>query len=150
MPYHAHFDCFSGAAGDMMLAACLDAADFLPTGPALLSLSNDDTKNIAASDELLAHITNDLEMGMPELKGEFRLSTKRVWRSMGRIAALKVDVESVYDHNAAPVPSDGLVEENAHNHSHEHGHHHELEHKHDHSVSVDHIFRLYRSVVGYC
>ncbi|CAB9496809.1 Protein of unknown function DUF111 [Seminavis robusta] len=23
---HAHFDCFSGAAGDMMLAACLDAA----------------------------------------------------------------------------------------------------------------------------
>jgi uncharacterized protein (DUF111 family) len=26
MAYHAHFDCFSGAAGDMMLAACLDAA----------------------------------------------------------------------------------------------------------------------------
>ncbi|EJK44572.1 hypothetical protein THAOC_36878, partial [Thalassiosira oceanica] len=28
--YHAHFDCFSGAAGDMMLAACLDASDSLP------------------------------------------------------------------------------------------------------------------------
>jgi hypothetical protein len=24
--WHAHWDCFSGAAGDMMLAACLDAA----------------------------------------------------------------------------------------------------------------------------
>lgn len=111
MTYHAHFDCFSGAAGDMMLAACLDAADSLPK--ALLAFESDDTP---ASSQLLARITQDLEQGMPELKGEFELSTTKVWRSTGRIAARKVDVKSIYDHAAAPVPgADG-------SHPHQHGH----------------------------
>jgi hypothetical protein len=51
-----------------------------------------------------------LENGMPELKGEFELSSHRVWRSIGRIAARKVDVKSVYDHEAAPVPGGETVE----------------------------------------
>jgi hypothetical protein len=102
MPYHAHFDCFSGAAGDMMLAACLDAADSLPK--ASLSFITSDSNPDSPSQQLLALVTLGLENGMPELKGEFELSSHRVWRSIGRIAARKVDVKSVYDHEAAPVP----------------------------------------------
>ncbi|KAL3798360.1 hypothetical protein HJC23_005013 [Cyclotella cryptica] len=161
--YHAHFDCFSGAAGDMMLAACLDAADSLPNDRLPLSLedslaTNDGvpaTTNTTASERLLTRITRDLENGMPELKGEFALSTKRVWRSMGRIAARKVDVKSVYDHEAAPVPADSVADaggvpdhdyhhehdhhhEHRHHHEHEHRHEHEHEHKHDHAHNHNH------------
>jgi len=125
MSYHAHFDCFSGAAGDMMLAACLDAAD---------SLKTPSTENTPASEELLAQITSNIENGMPELRGEFSLSIKRVWRSMGMIAAKKVDVMSVYNHEAAPVPVDN--EKLEHEHSHEHHHSHEHGHRHEHSVSI--------------
>lgn len=132
-----------------MLAACLDAADSLPNG--LLSLSHRDSPaanghvpaatNTPASDRLLARITEDLENGMPELKGEFALSTTRVWRSMGKIAARKVDVMSVYNHEAAPVPGDAVAEADAvHNrdHHHEQDHHHEHEHRHEHQHKHDH------------
>jgi hypothetical protein len=108
MPYHAHFDCFSGAAGDMMLAACLDAADSLPK--ASLSFASDTNPDSPASSQLLALVTSCLENGMPQLKGEFEVSCHRVWRSIGRIAARKVDVKSVYEHEAAPVPGGETVE----------------------------------------
>ena len=134
--YHAHFDCFSGAAGDMMLAACLDAADHLPQQQSCAPLQSPSSSQL-----LLARVTSDLERGMPELEGEFGLSTKRVWRSLGRIAARKVDVTSVYQHAAAPVPGVEMMNEH-HSHEHEHGHshqhhdhQHEHEHKHDHAVS---------------
>ena len=104
--YHAHFDCFSGAAGDMMLAACLDAA-----GPSLLP-----------------YIQFCLENGLPELKGEFSLSTKRVWRSdTGSIAANYLSVHSKYDHAAAPVPHRATPD------SHHHGADSGVEHSHDHA-----------------
>ena len=130
MSYHAHFDCFSGAAGDMMLAACLDAADHLPQ-PKSCALPPSSTQL------LLARIASDLERGMPEHKGEFGLSTKRVWRSLGRIAARKVDVTSVYRHVAAPVPGAEMMKEQ-HEHSHEHGHSHQHEHQHEHQHKHDH------------
>jgi len=73
---HAHFDCFSGAAGDMMLAATLDAADFLPYPILQSSTDNDDDGNntMKNSDKLLSRLVKDLEGGLPELKGEFKLS----------------------------------------------------------------------------
>jgi len=143
---HAHFDCFSGAAGDMMLAATLDAADFLPCPILQSSTDNDDDGNdIKNSDKLLSRITKDLECGLPELKGEFKLSVKRVWRSSGRIAAKKVDVHSIYNHEAAPVPGankdESKEEEDAHSHTHQHAHQHALNqnaHQHTHQHIHDH------------
>jgi len=105
---HAHFDCFSGAAGDMMLAACLDAANSLPYSlvghRSSIAAEGGKASNMMNSDVLLSILVEDLEGGLPELKGEFELSVKRVWRGMGRIAAMKVDVHSVYNHEAAPIP----------------------------------------------
>lgn len=130
---HAHFDCFSGAAGDMLLAACLDAADSLPSNSLQQQYLDDGKNNHTTekkSDILLSQLVKDLEGGLPELKGEFTLSVQRVWRGMGRIAAKKVDVSSVYNHQAAPVPGESQL-----SHSHEHAHHHSHTHNHQHSSS---------------
>lgn len=122
--YHAHFDCFSGAAGDMMLAACLDASD---NGPALLT-----------------HIQYCLERGLTELQGEFSLDMKRVLKSeMGSIAANCITVKSRYNHSPAPVPipSEELADEaqirHSHSSEHSHAHIHEDDHAHDHSHSYE-------------
>ncbi len=143
---HAHFDCFGGAAGDMMLAACIDAADSLPF-PLVLPPPADThaaADNVGAqgsnSERLLSRLIFDLENGMPELKGEFRLSSKRVWRSAGRIAARKVDVSSVYDHEAAPVPGAGaggcrVTNDMSLQNHHDHGHSHQNAHDHTHHSS---------------
>ena len=150
--YHAHFDCFSGAAGDMMLAACLDVADSLPYPlPLQFGASNNITGGNCAdeknSDKLLSQVVHDLEGGLPELKGEFKLSVKVVWRSTGMIAAKKIDVDSVYNHEAAPVPgaesktttTTNEVKEKAPKdaHSHEHKHQHRHDHKHSTADDVD-------------
>ena len=133
--YHAHFDCFSGAAGDMLLAAVLDAADFLPP---LRSLEVDVNFVIAPeskqSDKLLALISNDLENGLPEMKGEFDLSVARVWRGSGRIAAKKLHVKSIYQHKSAPVPGtlDQAQDHHSHAHAHSYSHHHSHEHNDNH------------------
>ena len=114
--YHAHFDCFSGAAGDMMLAACLDAAGEI----------DDDH----GRDKLLQHVSRCLEEGIPELKGEFTLRAYRVWRGMGSIAAWYVKVDSKYHHKAAPVPK--KHQETIHNDQNGHtGHSHSHEHEHE-------------------
>lgn len=130
--YHAHVDCFSGAAGDMLLAACLDAADSLPAPLLGISADADGDKN---SDKFLTQLVHDLEGGLPELKGEFELSVKRVWRGVGRIAAKKVDVHSVYNHDAAPVPGARVNVEEVGGEVHSHEHTHEEEgkmHSHEH------------------
>lgn len=109
--FHAHFDCFSGAAGDMMLAACLDAA-----GPSLLP-----------------YIQFCLEQGLPTLKGEFSLLTKQVWRSKtGSIAANHLTVRSIYKHVAAPVPKRAAIDD--HQHAADSG----IEHSHAHSQQQSH------------
>jgi hypothetical protein len=82
---HAHFDCFSGAAGDMMLASCIDAAGDI-------------------GDQLLGYVGESIRRGFPELDGEFELYRERVWRGMGSIAATKINVSSLYGHTAAPTP----------------------------------------------
>jgi uncharacterized protein (DUF111 family) len=138
-PMHAHFDCFSGAAGDMMLAACLDVA-------------KDDR------DRLMNHVAQCIGKGMPELQDEFTISCKRVWRGMGSITATHVTVQSRYNHEAAPVPTravitkedeqraekdghdhshshDSHAQSQTHDHSHAHKHEHEHEHSHAHQVS---------------
>ena len=113
--YHAHWDCFSGAAGDMMLAACLDASD---NGPALLT-----------------HIQHCIEEGLAELRGECSLEMKCVLKSdMGSIAANYVTVKSRYKHAPAPVPtsSEELAYEMQSNQSHTHGH--SLTHNHEENI----------------
>lgn len=123
---HAHFDCFSGAAGDMMLAACLDAA--------------------GEEESLLEYVSYCLSKGMPELDGEFEIIQKRVWRGIGSIAATSVEVTSKYQHEAAPVPEKESKEgSHSHDHSHErvsdhhsHQHHHSSESSHSHTHSHTH------------
>ncbi|GFH58880.1 hypothetical protein CTEN210_15356 [Chaetoceros tenuissimus] len=126
---HAHFDCFSGAAGDMMMASCIDAASCLLKDSSYKSYTSD--LSFSSTDELLNLIQDNLKNGIPEIKDEFGLIMKRVWRGgMGSIAATKVDVTSIYEHKAAPVPQkdDGDDIQNTsfevHDHSHEHGHSH--------------------------
>jgi uncharacterized protein (DUF111 family) len=107
----------------MMLAACLDAA--------------------GQSEELLLEtIQGCLEEGLPELKGEFQIRSKRVWRGRGSIAAKYVTVDSIiHKHEAAPVPNkttetttktDTLEATHSAAHSHQH-HDHSHDHGHGHS-----------------
>ena len=128
--YHAHFDCFSGAAGDMLLASCLDASD--------------------DPDHLNRHVTTCLAKGMPALAEEFQIRTKKVWRGgMGSIAARTVTVVSRYNDTPAPVPKrtmDGDDDDrrldhkpsNHHDHKHEHGHKHQHQHQHQHQHDHQH------------
>ena len=123
--YHAHFDCFSGAAGDMMFASCLDLA------------------GLEQKDLLLNHVSNCLKLGMPEIADEFEISVQRVWRGgMGSIAGLHVDVKSKFNHSPAPVPTNKKPEEEIqqpsstdHDHSHTHGHNHGHSDNHSHTDS---------------
>ena len=105
-----------------MLASCLDASPSPQT--------------------LLSQIEHDLKHGIPEIAREFSIKVKKVWRGgMGSIAALKVDVESVWDHKAAPVPTDDKKDivvkkdEGSRDHDHQHGHGHGHGHEHN---STDH------------
>jgi hypothetical protein len=76
---------------------------------------------------VLSYFINDSESKLPDLKGEFELCVKCVWQGMGRIATVKMDVHSVYNHKAGPVPGAHKVHEAD---THQHGHHH---HDHQHS-----------------
>ena len=49
------------------------------------------------------------------LENEWKLSTERVYRSKGRIAALKANVDSIHDHRPLPAPHD---EPSGHSHDH--------------------------------
>ena len=138
MSLHAHIDPFSGAAGDMLLASCLD----LSPKPA----------------ELLSYVKIALREGMPEIADEFDIKVERVWRGgMGSIAASHVVVWSKWGEEGAPVPKnhqgrrehvvepcdtgpsgdngDDVVErgdDEGHSHQHEHEHRHEHQHEHQH------------------
>lgn len=130
-PLHAHWDCFSGAAGDMMLAACLDAAG-------------------EKSDELLQIVRQGIRQGLPELADEFEIQGERVWRGIGSIAAMHVSVHSTYDHAPAPVPvhlASGSVRgvEGLESHSHEHEHHRARKKQHDHAHSHEHLHRVVKN-----
>lgn len=117
-PRHAHLDCFSGVAGDMLLAACIDVG-----GPSLA-----------------AYVVSALKQGLPVLADEFTLQHKRVWRSAGCIAATHVTVTSVYGDQAAPVPTAAAAQAQAplHDHGHSHSHEHNHGHSHSHGHSHDH------------
>lgn len=110
-----------------MLAACLDAA----------------------GSTLLPYIQHSLDQGLPELKGEFSLSERKVWKSKtGSIAANYITVQSSYDHMPAPVPRRDASLDHDHGHSHgrelatDSSHSHtesNHEHSHVHSDSHDHV-----------
>eukprot|EP00536_Pseudo-nitzschia_multiseries_P003141 jgi/Psemu1/185187/e_gw1.47.121.1 len=137
---HAHFDCFSGAAGDMLLASCLDAS-------ASTSASGEGESSNSDPDWLKDHVTDCLRRGIPALADEFEIRTKRVWRgAMGSIAGLHVTVISKYHDRAAPVPKRGRAAadadtDDARGHDHEHASQETKEqsheHQHDHSNDDD-------------
>ena len=115
---HAHFDCFSGAAGDMILAACLDAAE--------------------DSNALLDRVQECLRKGLPDISEDFRISISRVQRGkMASIAALHVNVHSRFGQIPAPVPHSKTNRScrQDHDHSHDHDHAHQHSHQHEHSHS---------------
>jgi pyridinium-3,5-bisthiocarboxylic acid mononucleotide nickel chelatase len=134
---HAHFDCFSGAAGDMLLAACLDAAADNNNGESATNGGDHHSSN-----QLLKHVAHCLEEGLPELKGEFQIVSQRVTRGMGSIAGMHVHVKSKYNHHAAPVPTSENHDTRSDNHNHDsHEHesgHHDHSHDHDHGHSHSH------------
>ncbi|KAL3933386.1 MAG: hypothetical protein SGBAC_010423 [Bacillariaceae sp.] len=121
-----------------------DDTDYFPFSLQLLASCLDSCETEELRDQLLAHVVTCLEQGMPELKGDFGIEIKRVWKGIGSIAALHVNVTSKYNHEAAPVPSNttttttttmsmksGKSERNAAAHDPSHGH----DHDHDHYYS---------------
>jgi len=102
-PYHAHFDCFSGAAGDMLLASCLDAS------------SN--------PNELMQTIKECLKKGIPDIKDEFDIHIQRVWKGKGSIVGLSVIIDSIYNHESTTVPEPD-DDDHSNNHSYDNNHNH--------------------------
>jgi hypothetical protein len=81
------------------LASCLDACE-----------------GESVQKDLLDHVIFCLENGLPDLKKEFGISMKRVWKGgMGSIAGMQIVVDSTYNHEPAPVPT---ASKNAEIHSH--------------------------------
>mmetsp|Transcript_62141 Transcript_62141/g.72670 ORF Transcript_62141/g.72670 Transcript_62141/m.72670 type:complete len:689 (-) Transcript_62141:16-2082(-) len=143
---HAHFDCFSGAAGDMMLAACCDAHPTLSPEKFLEEIQNRLYQGLCHDNDVQ---NNKSSVGMK--KEEFSIRVNRVWKGMGSIAAWKVSVDSCYGHAAAPAPvkadgkevvgsghGSGLCDGHNHDHASSNSHDCSLEdkshaHNHDHS-----------------
>jgi pyridinium-3,5-bisthiocarboxylic acid mononucleotide nickel chelatase len=120
---HAHFDCFSGAAGDMILASCLDAAE--------------------DSTAMMHRVQECLRKGLPEIADDFQISLTRVHRGkLASIAALYVKVDSRYGHEPAPVPKASKPVES---HDHHHGHVHDHDQTHTYGHSHDHEYSCNRS-----
>jgi pyridinium-3,5-bisthiocarboxylic acid mononucleotide nickel chelatase len=94
----------------MMLAACLDAAE--------------------DSENLRSRVVEAIKRGMPTIASEFELGYKRVWRGMGSISGLHVTVDSIYDHEPAPVPARVLSGENKQDDA----HHNHFHHAHSHTT----------------
>jgi uncharacterized protein (DUF111 family) len=109
----AYIDAFSGVAGDMLLAALVDAG--------------------ANKDEL-----NKLLSAIDGIKDEWSVSFSRVLRSSGRIAANHVKVDSIYDHSPLPAPGLEGHEQFNRDHGHEHGHEYGHDHRHDHGHAHAH------------
>lgn len=123
LPKVAHFDLFSGAAGDMMLAACLDAGH-----------------ELCPEKSLLDKCIHRLKMGIPSIAHEFDVTYERVHRGKGSLAALHVKVHSIYEHQAAPVPRDNNgTDQVLENRSHGHSHAHSSDHSHTHDHDTSHV-----------
>jgi len=140
-----YIDTFGGVAGDMLLAALLDAgAPF-------------------------AQVEAGLKTMRGGVQGEWGLRTERVLRSEGCISALKVHVDSKYGHKAEAPPgalsraertvsnsgsTRGAADTHDHDHSHGHGHDHQQGHGHDSgsphgpSRNLRDIKRIIKSAVG--
>jgi hypothetical protein len=119
----------------MLLASCLDAS--------------------GDPEQLALVVAARIALGMPELNGEFAITTTKVWRGkLGSVVGLHVKVRSKYHHAPAPVPKDNYNinnkrpirndkdDENVHdtsdNKHHEHMHDHDHHHSHNHDLGHHH------------
>ena len=64
--FHAHWDCFSGAAGDMMLAACLDAATTTTSSVDIDDNSVSNGISIESAETFLKKVEEAIKMGLPD------------------------------------------------------------------------------------
>lgn len=103
-----YIDCFSGIAGDMLLAALIDCANQLGETHFL--------------DKIKTHMQS-----LHEISGQWDLSVSRVSRSEGCITGMHATVHSIFDHKQLPPPgstSFNFPTEDGHDHSHSHSHTH--------------------------
>lgn len=111
--YHGHFDCFSGAAGDMMLASCFDVAGQMmmnDTSSTTDNFNDNNDNNKSNYDnnikQFQLYIIQCLKLGLPQIANEFNIQYNRVYRSgMGSIAAIHINVDSIYHHKPTSIPS---------------------------------------------
>ena len=104
----AYIDAFSGVAGDMLMAALIDA------GASILELT-------------------EILKTMDAIKLQFDISVTSVVRSEGRIAGKHVNVTSVFNHQPTAAP--GTINKSNQNFDHSHSHQHQNDshdHNHDH------------------
>jgi pyridinium-3,5-bisthiocarboxylic acid mononucleotide nickel chelatase len=94
----AHIDCFSGVAGDMLLAALIDCG-------------------------LDVNLLKTMLSTMKGIENEWDLTISTVLKGSGRLAAKHVKVWSKFNHEPIKVPGSGSNSSD-HDHSHSHSHSH--------------------------
>ncbi len=121
----AYFDCFSGIAGDMALAALLDCGVPL----------------------------DELKSGLASLQIEgWDIRSEDVLRSGIHAKSVSILEHGVSDEAELAAAQAAAIAHHEFNHSHDYGHHHkhnhEVEHSHDHSLATHHHGRSMREIRG--